>query len=184
MQTRDKILALAEGYLLQQGYGGFSYADIAKALNIKNAAIHYHFSSKEELVLAIIKNAHSRFEHWKKHLEVQVHWVRVSRFIKIYDNSCDKSDSMCLVTALCSDYALLPTKVQGALNNFAKAIHQWFSEILASGRAAGEFNFEGSASQRASIIQTSLMGGLLINRVMGRSQYEDIKNQLINDIQS
>lgn len=184
MQTRDKILELAEGYLLQQGYGGFSYADIAKALNIKNAAIHYHFSSKEDLVLAIIENVHSRFEHWKKHLELQDHWERVSRFIKIYDNSCDKSDSMCLVTALCSDYALLPTKVQDVLNDFAKAIHQWFSETLASGRVAGEFNFEGTASQRASIIQTSLMGGLLINRVMGRSQYEDIKNQLIKDIQS
>ncbi len=183
MQTRDKILSLAESLLLQRGYNGFSYADIARTLDIKNAAIHYHFASKEILALTIIENAQNRFEYWKKHLETQDHWERVSRFIKIYDSSCDKEGSMCLVTSLCSDHNLLPLSVQQALHSFAAAISSWFSQTLEAGRKAGVFDFEGNAEQRAAVIQTSLMGALLMNRTAGRAQYEDIKNQLIKDIQ-
>lgn len=38
----------------ERGYNGFSYADIAEAIGIRKASIHYHFPSKQDLVQAVL----------------------------------------------------------------------------------------------------------------------------------
>ena len=45
METKDKIRNLAEELIRTKGYNAFSYADLSAPLQIKNAAIHYHFPS-------------------------------------------------------------------------------------------------------------------------------------------
>ena len=44
--TKRAIMDLAESFLQEKGFNGFSYAHIAKALDVKNADIHYHFLTK------------------------------------------------------------------------------------------------------------------------------------------
>jgi TetR/AcrR family transcriptional repressor of nem operon len=44
--TSRTILNLAESFLQDKGFNGFSYAYIASELGVKNAAIHYHFPTK------------------------------------------------------------------------------------------------------------------------------------------
>ncbi len=39
---------LAESFIQEKGFNGSSYAHIAKELNIKNAAIHCHFSHMDQ----------------------------------------------------------------------------------------------------------------------------------------
>jgi len=184
MTTREKIVALAENLIHQHGYAGFSYKDIARELQIQNAAIHYHFPSKADLGLAVIEAAQKRFEHWDDHMHNRSidDWQKVDNFFKIYDGNCYKESRMCLVGSLCSNYPLLPEKMQSALTVFVEDIKRWFTGVLENGRSNGSFSFNGDASDRASIIQTSLMGALLINRVLGAAEYEKIKNQLIKDI--
>ena len=53
--TKRRILDLAENLLQRLGYNGFSYQHLSKELGIKNAAIHYHFPTKEELGVEIIE---------------------------------------------------------------------------------------------------------------------------------
>lgn len=48
--TRDAIKALALQLLIQQGYRGLSFRDIAEGLDITRANIHYHFGNKQLLV--------------------------------------------------------------------------------------------------------------------------------------
>jgi TetR/AcrR family transcriptional repressor of nem operon len=55
---------LAESFLQDKGFNGFSYAHIAAELGVKNAAIHYHFPSKEELICAVIQRYRDRFQLW------------------------------------------------------------------------------------------------------------------------
>ena len=52
--TREQIINKAAQLMLQRGLNGFSYRDISEPLGVKNAAIHYHFPSKADLVLALI----------------------------------------------------------------------------------------------------------------------------------
>ena len=53
--TRNEIIRIGNELVRSVGYNAFSYADIAKALNIKNAAIHYYFPSKSDLGVEIIE---------------------------------------------------------------------------------------------------------------------------------
>ena len=56
--TRESIIETAHRLLLQRGMNGFSYRDIAEPLGVKNAAVHYHFPSKMDLVEALIRDNH------------------------------------------------------------------------------------------------------------------------------
>ena len=47
--TAEQILDLAETLIQTRSYSAFSYQDIADALGIRKASIHYHFPSKTEL---------------------------------------------------------------------------------------------------------------------------------------
>jgi len=184
VKTKDKILALGEKLLHQHGYNGFSYADISSQLNIKNAAIHYHYPSKAHLVTAIIEEAQKRLEHWMHHLELYhiSPSEKLDKFFQIYDGNCYADSKMCLVTSLSSDYTLLPEEVKVAIGAFINSLTHWFAHVLQQGIALGVFHFAGDANARAAVTQTSLMGALLLNRSMGHKTYEIIKNQLKKDI--
>ena len=58
--TRQRILDVAEQLLLERGYAGFSYQDIADAVGIRKASIHHHFPAKEDLGRAIIERTRLR----------------------------------------------------------------------------------------------------------------------------
>jgi TetR/AcrR family transcriptional repressor of nem operon len=51
---RDQIKALAEDLLIQHGYRGVSFGDLAKILGMTRANIHYHFGNKQSLVEEVL----------------------------------------------------------------------------------------------------------------------------------
>ena len=53
--TRSEIIRLAGELIRTVGYNSFSYADISKKLDIKNAAIHYYVPSKADLGVEILE---------------------------------------------------------------------------------------------------------------------------------
>lgn len=57
---RDLILSQAERLFSAQGYDGVSVRDIAGACRVSNAAIYYHFASKEELYIQVLIAALAR----------------------------------------------------------------------------------------------------------------------------
>ena len=70
--TRSEIIRLGSELIRSIGYNSFSYADISKALNIKNAAIHYYFPSKSDLGVEIIReNRHSCISPWQYNHVIQ-----------------------------------------------------------------------------------------------------------------
>ena len=74
-ETAEKILDVAERLIQTRGCSAFSYQDIADALKIKKASIHYHFESKTDLVIAVIDAGPSvkdvssaRLSEWRRRL--------------------------------------------------------------------------------------------------------------------
>jgi AcrR family transcriptional regulator len=57
---REAILATSAKLFSQQGYTGVSIRDIAQACGMTNAALYYHFKSKEDLFLAMLQRDHER----------------------------------------------------------------------------------------------------------------------------
>ena len=52
--TRSRILAAAKGALLEVGYANLSTRGIAEAAGVPLSQIHYHFGTKQNLMLAVL----------------------------------------------------------------------------------------------------------------------------------
>ena len=48
MNTREKIILLGDNLIRKKVIMPFSFGDISKELGIKNASIHYHFTTKKQ----------------------------------------------------------------------------------------------------------------------------------------
>src|SRR4030042_3178591 len=55
--TRDEILGAAAGIIGAKGFEATSMQDIATAVNLQKASLYHHFSSKQEILLAILDHA-------------------------------------------------------------------------------------------------------------------------------
>ncbi|MEO1956474.1 MAG: TetR/AcrR family transcriptional regulator [Methylophilaceae bacterium] len=55
VKTRTKILDASAALFSKHGYNGTSLRDIAKVLNMKAGSLYYHFDSKEQIVLEVLK---------------------------------------------------------------------------------------------------------------------------------
>ncbi|MGF7235697.1 MAG: TetR/AcrR family transcriptional regulator, partial [Frankia sp.] len=60
--TRDRILSVAGDLFAERGFAGTSVRDIAAALGVTKAALYYHFTSKDEILDAMMTPAFERFE--------------------------------------------------------------------------------------------------------------------------
>lgn len=62
--TRRQLLAAAENCLREEGYNAFSTRQVAQAAgNVPLSQIHYHFGSKQGLVLAVFEDLNERLLH-------------------------------------------------------------------------------------------------------------------------
>ena len=58
---RDAILDAAERLVRRQGFHGLSIRDVAAAVGVRPAAVHYHFAAKADLVEAVTNRYATRF---------------------------------------------------------------------------------------------------------------------------
>src|SRR5262245_57459112 len=52
--TRQRILAAARELFVERGYAGTSIRDITERVGVTKASVYYHFSSKEEILHALV----------------------------------------------------------------------------------------------------------------------------------
>ena len=60
--TRDRILQVAQTLFAEQGYRGTSLRDISSRIGIKAPSLLHHFSSKEQIYLAVFDRIFARME--------------------------------------------------------------------------------------------------------------------------
>lgn len=59
-ETRSSILAAARATLLAEGYANLSTRRVAEAAGVPLSQIHYHFGSKQQLILAVLEAENAR----------------------------------------------------------------------------------------------------------------------------
>lgn len=59
-ETRTQILDAAKSALLESGYGGLSTRRVADAADVPLSQIHYHFGSRQNLMLALLAEENER----------------------------------------------------------------------------------------------------------------------------
>lgn len=181
--TRNQIVVLGDRLIRLRGYNAFSYHDISSELKIKNAAVHYHFKSKEDLGIEIIKNTFHLFQLLKEELknddfgELQ----KLNAFLDIYSKAKNE-EKVCLVGALAPAYYTLPESMQKELNKMAHDILNFVADLLEKGREKHVFFFTISAQTKALLIITNMIASLQINRLLGKNGFDEIRDAVVREL--
>ncbi|HAE58310.1 MAG TPA: TetR/AcrR family transcriptional regulator [Anaerolineae bacterium] len=177
--SKRTILNLAESLLQDKGFNGFSYAHIASELGVKNAAIHYHYPSKEALGCAVVRRYRDRFQLWVNNPRVKnlSPEEKLDWFFSIYTDMRADQGKVCLVGSMEVEFNAIPEMLQVE----AQALHQellaWLQTTLVEGKSVGVFQFNGEPANKAALILSSLQGALQMARALGTKKFHDVIEQ-------
>src|SRR5512142_3212314 len=164
VNTKRAIMDLAEAFLQDKGFNGFSYAHISAELGVKNAAIHYHFPSKEALVCAVIQRYRDRFQLWINNSRVKdlSSQEKLDWFFSIYTDARADNGKVCLAGSLENEFNSLPASLREETEALTQELLAWMQATLQEGREAGIFHFNGNPANKAALILSSVQGALQI----------------------
>ncbi|CAD5246965.1 TetR family transcriptional regulator [Bosea sp. 62] len=168
--TYDDILRCARSLLIEGGYNGFSYADIAKVVGIRNASIHHHFPSKSELVRTLVARYREEAEAGIAALERQIAEPadQLRAYIGYWE-ACiaDASAPFCVCALLASQIPVLPEEIVPEVRAHFRTLSAWLTSILKRGARQGGLRFTGTAKAEAEAFMASVHGAMLSARAYG-----------------
>lgn len=177
--TKREILDAAEAMLQERGFNGFSYHHIAQRLGVKNAAVHYHFRSKNDLGVAVIERYRRRFERWAERLEAEKAdpWTKLEAFFGIYLDLLKNGNRICPSGTLQAEYHTIPETLQESVRALVVDMQAWLTRLLAEGRDVA-FRFPGEPEDQALVLMATLQGALQIARASGSGRFEAALEQV------
>ena len=177
--TREEILNTAEDLLQRRGYNAFSYQHIAIQLGIRNAAIHYHFPSKENLGVALVQRYRLRFSEWtEQNAQKPDAWERLYAYFQTYVDFVERGCKICPGGVLGAEFQAIPEEMQHEARLLMREIFAWIVTTLDLGREQGSIGFAGDAEHKAVVIGAALQGSLQIARMAGPERFHQIMQQL------
>ena len=179
--SAQRILDVAERLVQTRGFNGFSYADIAEALDVTKASLHYHFPSKADLGRRLIERYEQTFLAVLKGIDATAAAPRekLKRYARIYADVL-RDNRMCLCGMLASDYATLPKAMKEDVKHFFDENEQWLVAVLEQGRKSGALEFKGSPLDLARVIVGSLEGAMMLARSYGEpARFDTAAERLI-----
>jgi len=157
---RDAILRAAEARIRRDGFHGFSFRDLAADVGIKSASVHYHFPTKAELGVSLMKNYHEQMlAAFGDAEDDRTLADKLGAVSDAYRRKLSKA-VICLCGILAAEHASLPEPVADALKDYFVACRNWLVSAFA-GSGAGE------PEQRALVFSSAVQGGLLMAHAMG-----------------
>jgi TetR/AcrR family transcriptional repressor of nem operon len=184
VSTREQIIDKAFELMLQRGMNGFSYRDISEPLGVANAAIHYHFPCKNDLIKALIDENHQILR--RSTAEFMVYGgdarTQLEGLFEFTMNQCQCGRPICMVGALAIDYDELSDDIKEANNRFMRDSVTWLERVLKVGREQKEFQFNGDSMSKARSILATIQGARQMARVNGLDYLEVIFGQIRTDL--
>lgn len=151
-------------------------------MQIRPAAIHYHFHTKNDLGLEVIRQELERVKQFRRkegrNLSGEDQLKRL--FYTFFRQSFEEQH--CLMGALTPDFATFDEPMQKKIQELCSAISQWVAQCLEGERLAGRMQFKGTPDDRALLVISTLLSSLLLVPVMGREIFVRMADQLLEDL--
>ena len=184
METSERILELAERLVQTRGYNGFSYADIAQALKVTKASLHYHYPAKADLGKELIERYERNFLAALSRIDAETADARekLRRYAAIYA-SVLSGDRMCLCGMLAAEFATLPKPMRDPMRHFFDENERWLTAVLQQGKREKALKFSGAASEAARTLVGALEGAMMIARSYGdAARFDAVTDRLLADL--
>ena len=161
---RDQILDAAEGMMRTVGYNAFSTRDVAEAVAIKAASVHYYFPTKSDIGAAVAERYTQRFieslgeptAFKGKSSDALAHYIDSFRTALVRDGK------LCLCAVLGAEIAGLPPEVGAGAKIFFERNLEWLTAALTVNGKRGL----ASALSRATHVLASLEGAMILSKTM------------------
>ncbi|NET70520.1 MAG: TetR/AcrR family transcriptional regulator [Sphaerospermopsis sp. SIO1G2] len=182
--TRTQILDTAQELIQRVGLNAMSYADISTAVGIRKASIHYHFPSKDDLVIALLDRFSSYFFRLFDVIldSPESPEIKLRRYCDLFiaTLSSGNQDKACLYGMLGAELKTLNSSSNEQVLKFYRDNQTRLVQLLQQGRETGEFKFPGQVESMAMVIFSMLEGGILVTRADGGvAQFREMVEQLI-----
>ena len=166
--TPQRILDIAERLVQTRGFNGFSYADIAEAMNVTKASLHYHFRGKADLGRSLIQRYEKNFLAALEGIDAATTDARekLRRYAAIYGTVL-QDDRMCLCGMLAAEFGTLPEAMRTEMRHYFDANERWLAGVLKQGKKDKTLKFAGSPAESAQALIGSLEGAMMIARSYG-----------------
>lgn len=178
--TRDELLSEAEVLVRARGYAGFSFAQLADAVGIRKASIHYYFPTKDNLAIALVAAYDARYDLMLAAIRAASEdgVARIEAYGQLYLEGLEKRLG-CLCAVLATEIDLLPESLKGDIARFFAKHIAWLEQVLRDGKANGTIAAEVDCASGARMIIATLEGALMMERVvMGPAGFRSVLDVL------
>lgn len=171
LETKTVLLQKAEILIRRRGYSGFSYADLSDTVGIRKASIHHHYSTKETLVVEVLKAYRARYAKGLSMIVTRHSTAldRVEAYGRLYLTGVEQSLG-CLCAALAAELETLPESLRTGTTEFFQEHITWLEKVYTEGLANGEVRKTLKAREAARMILSALEGALLMERMVAGPQ--------------
>jgi TetR/AcrR family transcriptional repressor of nem operon len=175
-ETRQEIIRKAAPIFNRKGYSGAALSDLMRATGLEKGGIYRHFESKQELAVDAFAHA------WKILFDARFEGTEVisntvDRLKQIVRNFRDRRAGLVpggcplLNTAIDSDDGNPPLRAKAR-----QALSSWvyrLQSIAEEGKRRGEVRSQVDSAELATLIVSTLEGGLMVTRLQRKDDALD-----------
>lgn len=180
--TREEIMEATYNVLAEHGYAELSMRRIADELGKSKSLLHYHYDTKDELLLAFLDRFLDRLDEWVQDIEADTHRERLLTFVDQWTVDPEEQDRQEFWTAFLELRLRAPydPEFQKRLTTTNEAVIETLAEIIEDGIAAGEFR-DVNAYRVAETIISALEGARTRQATLERSEAPQRVEQTIEE---
>ena len=170
--TAGRILEAGRQLIMRRGYSGFSYADIADAIDIRKASIHHHFPTKADLAVAVLQQSQANFDADMSLLDASGAdaLVQMRAYIGYWERCiADDSAPFCVAGMLGAELPALPDDVARAVRAHFDDLAAWLVRVLEAGVKDGVVQPGISVQTEAATFVSLVYGAMLAARAYGNA---------------
>ncbi len=166
MDTRENIMHVAKEMVQSHGYNALSFREIAKAVGVKSASVHYHFPTKGDLGAALSARYTEEAEGFLASLQVKPAHLQetVRAYVEAFRAALVNDNRMCLCGIMIAERDDLPDHVRLEVDRFTDVNVRWLEALL---RNVYPQMRQKEAASRALAIFSAIEGAQLIARGRG-----------------
>lgn len=162
--TALAILDAAQAMMQTVGYNGLSFRDIAAAVGIKSASVHYHYPTKGALGAAVVRRYTDVLLAQFAALADRGVSPRaaIGAYVAAMKQTLERDGRMCLAGILAAEIAAVPPEVRAEVSRFVDLNVAWLADVI--GGLTGNDAAGAPTRDHAIAIFAGLEGAMMIAR--------------------
>ncbi len=161
--THEMILTVARATAQAHGYNGLSFRELAKAVGVKSASIHYHFPTKCDLGVALARRYWEDTQGTLQRVEAESKnpAACLRNYPAVFRKALETNNRMCMCGIMSAEYDDLPEPVKVEVQAFADVHVAWLAKVLSDMGILGNAK---ARKKRARAIFAAVWGAQLMAR--------------------